>query len=188
MRIFITGACKNGKSTYAEQIASSLKLKEHPLYYLATMYPKDHEDLERIDHHREQRKEYGFETIEIATNIHECLNTCDVNGTFLLDSITALLENEMFKQDGSVEKYAYEKVIGDLRDLLRNIKSIVMVSDYIFSDAEVYEMLTEEYRMGLGKIHREIVKLCDVVIEVSYGSLIFHKGQKEFKAFYEEVV
>jgi len=188
MKVFITGGCKNGKSTFGEKIVKYLKQNDYPLYYLATMFPKDEEDFERIYRHRKNREEYGFETVEIPINIDECLKKCDARGVFLLDSVTALLENEMFKLDGSFDKYAYEKVIKDLVNLLKDVKSIVLVSDYIFSDAEIYESLTEKYRMGLGAIHKKIADLCDVVIEVSYGNLVIHKGQKEFKELYENLI
>ena len=175
MKVFITGGCKNGKSTFSEGIVKYLQQNDSPIYYLATMYPKDKEDFERIDRHRKQREGYGFETFEIPININECLKKCDSKGVFLLDSVTALLENEMFKLDGTIDEYAYMKVTKDLVSLLKSVKSIILVSDYIFSDAEIYESLTEKYRMGLGAIHRKIADLCDIVIEVSYGNLIIHK-------------
>ena len=47
MTVFLSGGCKNGKSTLAEQIAVHLSRPEH-LYYLATMIPHDEED--QVEH------------------------------------------------------------------------------------------------------------------------------------------
>ncbi len=188
MKIFITGGCKNGKSTFAEKIISKLNASKKPMYYLATMIPSDEEDRERIIRHRKQREKLNFETIEIPYDIDECLNICKVEGAFLLDSITALYANEMFKPDGVINENAHEKVILNLSDLLKNVNSIVLVSDYIFSDAIIYDDLTKKYIKGLGEIHKHIAKLCNVVIEVPFGSLIIHKGLEEFRGLYEKNV
>jgi adenosylcobinamide kinase/adenosylcobinamide-phosphate guanylyltransferase len=52
----------------------------------------------------------------------------------------------------------------------------VLVSDYIFSDAILYDALTEAYRRGLAHIDRRLAALCDNVIEVVGGQFIVHKG------------
>ena len=93
MRVFISGGCKNGKSYYAQRVAKSAGA---PLYYIATMIPHDHEDDARILRHRKERENWGFETIECGRDIQNVLNNADQNGSFLLDSVTALLSNEMF--------------------------------------------------------------------------------------------
>ena len=188
MKIFITGGCKNGKSTYAELLVNELKNPLKPLYYLATMVPSDEEDHERILRHRRQRENFSFETIEIPYDIDNCLKICDKDGVFLLDSITALLSNEMFKLNGTINKNAHIKIIKDINNLLSEINSIVLVSDYIFSDFYPYDDLTNDYRKGLGEIHKHIARFCDVVIEVAFGNLTIHKGQEEFKNLYEKIV
>lgn len=144
MKIFISGGCKNGKSTLAQTLAvrqreragdfSALPegetdgnpesgaasgeegisfvqgnrsrqepgdpadrlFRKPPLYYLATMVPRDEEDRIRISRHRQERMSMGFETVEIGRNIIDALDRCDPEGSFLLDSLTALLANEMF--------------------------------------------------------------------------------------------
>jgi len=173
MRVFISGGCKNGKSHYAQTLTRQLQPDGGPLYYLATMIPTDEEDLHRIKTHQRQREGWGFETIEISRNILTATNSCRWNGSFLLDSVTALLANEMF--DGSVVTNAAQKVADDLTTLAKKTGHIVFVSDDIHSDARSYDAVTEEYRKGLAFIGRKLAGVCDSVLELSAGNIIVHK-------------
>jgi len=146
------------------------------MYYIATMKPVDSEDDERIARHIEEREGWGFTTIEQPACIEDILLKCDHNGSFLLDSLTALLAEEMFHADGSVDRLAAERVISGLARVLDEINNIVIVSDYIFSDAIIYDPLTELYRKSLAEIDRYAAKRCDAVLEVAYSGIIIHKG------------
>jgi adenosylcobinamide kinase/adenosylcobinamide-phosphate guanylyltransferase len=141
------------------------------------MIPTDAEDKERISRHRQEREGWGFETIEAGRDILAATQACDEHGTFLLDSVTALLANEMFTPDGRVELDAYKKVTDDLTKLLDRVRDIIIVSDFIYSDAFLYDELTEAYRRSLAYIDRRVAALCDVVLEVSSGNYIIHKGE-----------
>lgn len=178
MKIFISGGCKNGKSTYAEQLAVYLhnQKPDTPLYYIATMRPVDGEDQARIVRHRESRAGLGFETVEQQHNISDISVLYNVVGAFLLDSTTALLANEMFLPDGQFCAGAGKKVTRDLAILLKAVEDIVIVSDYIYSDAAEYDEYTECYRQALSMIDREAARICDTVIEVCYSNMIVHKG------------
>ena len=186
MKVFISGGCKNGKSSYAERIA--VKLAEHakPLYYLATMRPADAEDRARVARHKQNRSGLGFETVEISKNISSVKSFCDMSGTFLLDSVTALLAGEMFMPDGGINPNAYKKIAGELRDLLNCAGNMIIVSDYIYSDAIRYDALTEDYRRGLAYIDICCAKTCDVVLEACVGYLIAHKGGDILDGIFKE--
>lgn len=175
MTVFLSGGCKNGKSTLAEQIAVRLSRPEH-LYYLATMIPHDEEDRLRIARHVQSRAGLGFQTVECGLGLEKTLEKADPAGSYLLDSVTALLSNEMFRPDGSVDLSAPERVAGELTTLCR-LKHIVFVSDYIYSDALIYGDLTEEYRRGLAYIDRCLAAACDTVAEVSFGGRLIYKGE-----------
>jgi len=175
MKIFISGGCKNGKSYHAQWLAKQMQ-NWQPLYYIATMNATDHEDDERIVRHREERHGWGFTTIEQWRNIENILQICDPRGTFLLDSLTALLANEMFTSDSCIHANAYEKIATGLTEILSQINNIVIVSDYIYSDAIVYNPLTEQYRKSLAALDRLVAEHCDVVLEVCHTQVITHKG------------
>ena len=173
MRIFITGGCKNGKSTYAQRLA---KKQGQQLYYIATMLAVDTEDDERIRRHQNERDGWGFTTVEQPKNIEEILQKCDTGGSFLLDSLTALLANEMFTPSG-VDITARERIADGLKQVLQQVNDIVIVSDYIYSDAFIYDPLTEEYRKALAYLDRLAAGMCDQVLEVSYTNIMQHKGE-----------
>ena len=173
MSTFISGGCKNGKSFYAQRIA---KKSGVPLYYIATMIPHDSEDDARILRHRDECDGWGFETIECGSDILSCLDHADPNGSFLLDSVTALLSNEMFAPDG-FHPEAAEKIANELCEFVRKAPNTVLVSDFIYSDAAIYDDWTETYRRGLAQIDRALAKACDCVIEVVNGQIIVYKGE-----------
>jgi len=85
MTIFISGGCKNGKSSIAERLLLRLA-GDCPRYYVATMIPHDEEDRQRIRRHVEERADLQFETIECGTHIDRCTAGRE-DGAFLLDRL-----------------------------------------------------------------------------------------------------
>ena len=176
MIVFVSGGAKNGKSGFAQNLA--VKLADGgKRYYVATMIPVDEEDRERIRRHVADRAGLGFETIECGGDILSCLNY-DKNGSFLLDSVTALLQNVMFpiEKNYEMDLQAAETCAQDVVRFAKSVANAVIVSDYIYSDARRYDESTECYRRCLANIDRLLAQVSDTVIEVSAGQLIFHKG------------
>ena len=103
------------------------------------------------------------------------LEKADPEGVFLLDSVTALLSNEMFLPSGEAELEAPARVCEELRTFARRTGSTVFVSDFIYSDALRYDSLTEAYRKGLALCDRALAQVCDQVVEVCYGNRYFFK-------------
>ena len=183
MNIFISGGCKNGKSYHAQELSRSMAEQNGlPLYYLATMIPHDDEDNARIARHLREREGWGFETIEQGLDICGALTAqttsgkrVDPHGVFLLDSVTALLSNEMFRSDGTVDFDAPERLASELTRFAQATGNTVFVSDYIYSDAYGFEDFTETYRRGLAHIDRALANACDQVIEVTFGFKYLYK-------------
>ncbi len=173
MNIFISGGCKNGKSYHAQKAALEMAAKataEDKLYYVATMMPHDEEDEARIKRHIKERKGLGFITLEQPLDICGCLDRqgVDPKGVFLLDSVTALLNNEMFMN--GIDNDAAGRVSEDLISFAERTGRTVFVSDYIYSDAIIYNKdLTDDYRRGLAFIDRKMAAKCDKVLEIAYG-------------------
>jgi len=181
MRIFISGGCKNGKSTHGQQLAKKQCGQSDTLYFIATMKPSDDEDIERIARHRYERKDLGFTTVEQPTTIEEILEKCDHNASFILDSLTALLANEMFLQEDCFDREACGRVAKGINQVLDTLSNIVIVSDYIYSDANLYDPLTESYRKSLATLDRLVASKCDVVIEIIHAQIVIHKGEELLK-------
>ena len=103
MNYFLSGGAKNGKSSLAQEIVCA---QGGPRYYLATMIPHDDEDRLRIRRHLDNRAGLGFQTVECGTDILASLSQMEPDGAVLLDSVTALLSNEMFRADGTMDASA----------------------------------------------------------------------------------
>lgn len=175
MKIWITGGAGSGKSSLAQELAAALAVGE-PHYYVATMIPRDVEDRRRISRHIEDRHGMGFETIECPCRLMERF-TPDSEGTYLLDSTTAMLANAMFGEREFVyDPDAAQKVAADLRLFSERVKHFVAVSDSIGSDAAIYDEMTDGYRRGLAYIERQMAAQCDTVIECAAGGAAIHKG------------
>ena len=180
MKVFISGGAKNGKSSLAQRLAREMALQdgEKPLYYIATMIPTDDEDRGRIARHVADREGMGFVTLEKPRDIAELLmpeGEGDPEGVFLLDSVTALLANVMFG-DGEPDIKAGAKVKADLLEFCRRAEKAVFVSDYIYSEAKIFDRWTEAYREALAEVDKALAEVCHQVLEVSYGNIIKHKG------------
>jgi len=174
MKIFVSGGCKNGKSTTACRLAMQLA-KGGPLYYVATMIPRDEEDQERIRYHVRRRKGLGFQTVEWGRNIAQC-HLSKPGATVLLDSVTALVQNEMFDDDGTFTPCP-EKLATQLLSFSQEADHVVFISDYLYSDAGCYDTYTKEYCRSLAHVDRALAEACDVVVEVCAATLTVHKGQ-----------
>jgi adenosylcobinamide kinase/adenosylcobinamide-phosphate guanylyltransferase len=183
-KIFISGGCKNGKSYHAQILAKKMQQEQTqqqhlPLYYLATMIPCDNEDLQRIRRHQREREGWGFETFEVSKNILSVPKFCNINGVFLLDSVTSLLANEMFTEKDATVETTYEKLSYELVMLTGLLKNIIFVSDFIYSDACFYDTSTEIFRKGLAFIDRKLAGTCETVLEMSCGNIIVHKSVRQ---------
>jgi len=176
MTVFITGGVRSGKSGLAQDIA--LKLSSGCHYYVATMIPTDDDDQDRIRKHLEDRSGLGFQTIEQGRGIENCLADLAPEATVLLDSVTALMMNELFvpELDYALDETAAQRVAQGLETIAKTVHNAVFVSDYLFSDAVRYDASTEHFRRGLGEIHQVLARICDTVLEVSSGQITLHKG------------
>ena len=177
MTYFISGGAKNGKSTLAQDLSVALT-KGGKHYYVATMISTGAEDDDRIRRHIADRDGMGFKTVECFRNIMECLKTADKNGVFLVDSVTALIQNSLFpiEKNYKMDLEAANRCADELVEFAHTVRHAVFVSDYIYSDAERYSESTEMYRKCLADIDRRLAKVCDTVIEVSAGQPIIYKG------------
>ena len=177
MTCFISGGAKCGKSTLAQNLTVALSGGKH--YYVATMISSGKEDDERIRRHIADREGMGFQTVECFRNILDCLETTDADGVFLVDSVTALVQNALFpvEKNYELDPDAAKRCADELVEFAGRVRHAVFVSDYIYSDAEKYSETTECYRKCLADIDRRLAQICDTVVEVSAGQYTVHKGE-----------
>lgn len=197
MKILISGGAKNGKSIYAQKISKAMSIRyDVPLYYVATMEPVDEEDENRIKRHIKERAGWGFTTIEeprrlsrifgrqnqgsksaaeISNMKTAATKNVDVKGVFLVDSLTALLGNNMFSNNGSMNLDCFDDIRDDIYKFSQMAANIVMVSDAIGCDGMKFDKVTETYKRSLARLEKEIASYYDRVIEVSVGRIIEFK-------------
>ena len=136
----------------------------------------DEESHRRIRRHRHMRAGKGFETIERYTELDELLIPKDC--VVLLECMSNLVANEMFREDGFHPEVA-EKITEGVKNLLSQAKHVVIVTNEIFSDGILYEEESEQYKKELGQINQKLAKMAEEVVEVVYGIPVWHKGGKE---------
>lgn len=177
MTVLILGGTRSGKSDYAQQIALDLA-KGGTHYYLATMIPGDREDDARVQSHLERRAGMGFETIEQGRDILKALDRSETGGTYLLDSVTTLLTNELFRPENNYEpdEAAACRCCAELVEFTRRVANAVIVADDLFRDGRRYDAATDSFRFHLGRVCRVLAEECETVLEMTSGNLIVHKG------------
>lgn len=178
MTFFISGGAKNGKSTLAQNLAVALA-NGGKHYYVATMIPVDEEDEDRIRRHIADRAGLGFETLECGRNILSCLEGADRNGTFLVDSATALLQNAIFPPEKNYEMdlEAASRCADELVTFVTTVRHAVVVSDYIYSNAQTFDPGTQAYCRCLAELDRRLAAVCDTVVEACAGQFLVYKGE-----------
>ena len=71
--VLVIGGSASGKSAFAEELLSR---EPGPQIYLASMENESEESRRRIQKHREQRKDRGFQTVEAPRDILSALTAC----------------------------------------------------------------------------------------------------------------
>lgn len=192
MIVLVVGGAKSGKSMFAQNLSKSLNESlKNPisgqldgeierevgkLYYVATMNPYDLEDLKRIENHLREREGYGFNTIEETMDMGKVSKMIQKEDTVLIDSITSLVTNYMFRGK-EFYKDVSDDILSGILEIINNSKNVVIVSDYLFSDSIQYDCYTENFRKEIGVVNRKLAKIADTVVECSYGNIIYHKGK-----------
>lgn len=177
----VTGGSGSGKSEYAERLAVNAHRQnpEGMLYYIATMCPTDEECLRRIEKHRRMRAEKGFLTIECYTHLEK--NRVSDKDVILLECMSNLLANEMFRQNGRIRQESKAQLKSAILDPLFQLKEqaahVIVVTNEVFSDGIEYEEETGKYVRLLGMANCEIGRNADIVTEVVCGIPMIRKGE-----------
>ncbi len=197
--ILIVGGSGSGKSAYAEHVCGKLAGASKK-YYIATMRCEGEEGAKRVEKHRRMREGKSFITIECATDISKALdNEGDIeDSVVLLEDLSNLVANEFFdigfdeiygeaKAETKVEKSMHndleaysrkiiDKVYGDITELAKKVRRLVVVSDNIFEDGLRYDEVTKLYMEALGSINVKLAENANCVAEVVMGVPLFVKG------------
>lgn len=181
MITLVYGGSSSGKSRFAEDLMWKSDFENR--YYLATMKKSD-DTKERIRRHRSLREGKGFVTLEYDVDIPNAvfemekmeksgekrLNSPKQQRILLLECMSNLVANEMFR-DGVMHRAddCAEKILADIKELSKQVDSLVIVTNNVFEDGISYDEGTKEYLKCLGRINQSLAQVSDEVYEVVVG-------------------
>lgn len=170
MITLIIGGSGSGKSAYAEDYMISHS-EEKKKYYIATMQVYDAEGERKIERHRMLRSGKGFSTIEQSVDIEKAVEKMEAGkGTALLECISNLTANEMFAgEEPKTEEVVVEKIMKGIKTLSKELTHLVIVSNNVFEDGNVYDNTTMTYIRAMGRINEKLAGIADEVVEVVVG-------------------
>ena len=160
----ITGGSGSGKSAFAEE--QVLKEGQKNRIYIATMIPYGEDGRQRVERHRELRKEKQFETMECYKQLSKL--QIPEHSVVLLECMSNLVANEIFEPDGAHERTVEADMEG-IRHLLNHVDQLIIVTNEIFSDGISYDSETQNYLQALGTVNQRMAELADQVTEIVYG-------------------
>ena len=174
----IIGGSGSGKSAYAEDYMVSIS-EDRKKYYIATMQIYDEEGKRKVERHRMLRGGKGFSTIEQPIDIGKAAEKMeDGERTALLECISNLTANEMFLgEKPGTEEVITEKIVGEIAVLNRELTHLVIVSNNVFEDGNVYDKTTMAYIRAMGRINQKLAEMADEVVEVVVGIPIVIKNK-----------
>ena len=178
MMTLIIGGSGSGKSAYAENYMNSIS-EDRKKYYIATMQIYDEEGKRKVERHRMLRGGKGFSTIEQPLDIGNAAEKLeDGDKTALLECISNLTANEMFLGEvPGTEEVITEKIVGGIAVLNRELTHLVIVSNDVFEDGNVYDKTTMAYIRAMGRINQKLAEMADEVVEVVVGIPIVIKAK-----------
>ena len=178
MMTLIIGGSGSGKSAYAENYMNSIS-EDRKKYYIATMQIYDEEGKRKVERHRMLRGGKGFSTIEQPIDIGKAAEKMeDGERTALLECISNLTANEMFLEEiHGTEEAITEKIVGGIAVLNRELTHLVIVSNNVFEDGNVYDKTTMAYIRAMGRINQKLAEMADEVVEVVVGIPIVIKAK-----------
>lgn len=173
MLILVTGGAASGKSAHAERILCDCTTGSR--LYLATMEPFGKPAQARIKRHRALRAGKGFQTMERFRDLPGF--TAEYFDGILLEDLGNLLANEQFAPDGAGAA-AFDSIIAGVEKLQMCCKTLVLVTNSVFSDGLRYDRESVAYIKGLGALNAALAAQADAVYESVCGILLTIKGEK----------
>lgn len=178
MFALILGTPDSGKSARAEELAVRLA-GVAPKYYLATMEPYGVEGARRVEKHRKMREGKGFTTIERTLDVEQTLleTPFEEGSVCLLECVSNLVANELFRKDTLVDKTTLaQKIVDSIFLLARRVTHLVVVSNS-FRDDGSFDAETREYARLVEEVNvllRQDVDRVDELVDGKWVSYEVH--------------
>lgn len=170
--IFVSGGVRSGKSAWAESLIRQTAAERK--IYLASGQAHDPEMEQRIERHRQDRKEHGWITIEQPLILEKVLPEVKKGDAVLWDCVTTWLANELYEgweqgdicadRPGCMER-KWEILKKTINEMQSRTEILVIVSNEVLDDF----IRDKIYQQWLGKIHLWLVAQSDKAYEVESG-------------------
>ena len=165
----VTGGSGSGKSAYAEtELLRLAKQNNCKKYYIATMEPFGEETLKKIERHREMRKDKGFDTLECYVNLKGTAETLTDRPAVLLECMSNLTANEIYRSNGAGERTA-DRIVDGVEELCKQCEHVVIVTNEVCSECTRDSADMVRYKKILSEVNRRLAQKADWVTEVVYG-------------------
>lgn len=164
MITLITGGARSGKSAYAE---SRAKQNEHVVYIATARANGDEEMIRRIEAHKERRPA-SWRTVERDRDLAETTEGADAA---LLDCVTVMLSNYLWKYSVEGEAVDEEKIEGLCMDELSNLIAaarrkncdLFIVTNEVGSGIVPMHPVSRAFRDMQGRINQRLAQVADEV-------------------------
>lgn len=165
----VTGGSGSGKSVYAEtELLRLAKQNNCKKKYIATMEPFGEETLKKIACHREMRKDKGFDTLECYVDLKGTAETLADRPAVLLECMSNLTANEIYRPDGAGEQTA-DRIVDGVEELCKQCEHVVIVTNEVCSECTRDSADMVRYKKILSEVNRRLAQKADWVTEVVYG-------------------
>ena len=168
----ILGGSRSGKSSFGEKIALSKNAR--PIY-IFTAQPLDEEMHQRIQIHKERRKNRDWQDVEAPLELCESIMNWDKReSTILVDCLSMWITNLMMTtRDVDVE----------IRNLLSTVKAcsgeLIFVSNEVGFGIIPENAMAREFRDHLGLLHQKLAATAKNVVMMIAGIPVIIKGKNE---------
>lgn len=164
MITLITGGARSGKSTYAESRAGQ---HEHVVYIATARADGDEEMIRRIEAHK-NRRPTSWRTVERDHRLAEAIDEADAA---LLDCVTVMLSNYLWKHSVDEEVIDEEKIenlcMEELRDLIASARrkdcNLFIVTNEVGSGIVPMHPTSRAFRDMQGRINQRLAQAADEV-------------------------
>ena len=163
--ILITGGCRSGKSQYAERLAAESGGRK---LYIATAPVLDSEMEDRVNRHKANRANAGWETIEEEINLAKVFSTSGNYNTILVDCLTLWINNLLYAAEQQDTRLNEDIIAHKIEEILKIIHPLN--NRIIFVTNEVGMGVVPENR--LARLFRDLSGRCSQIISQNANNVI----------------
>ena len=175
--ILVTGGARSGKSLFAQELAERLGSEK---IFVATCPVMDEELKERVEKHKKQREDRGWQTIEETVDLERVLGDVVRHDVVLIDCLTLWISNLLhhFMDQGIhlTEDHVSQLCRKVLLVSKKALGTVIMVTNEVGMGIVPVNPLARKYRDLLGRCNQVMAQGADEVIFMISGIPMRIKG------------